>query len=652
MSSNLLISRRALLQMAAGGAIASQIPPWMWEQAAVAAPSPGTPSGTLVVVYLAGGNDWMNTIIPIDDDRYRALRGSLAISRAQTLDMGRGWAMNARLAKTKRIWDRGEMAIVQGVQLPGNSLSHFDAIARLMAGHASGGNPGSGWLGRFLDGIPGSPPLSAITIGDSVPLLLRGNSTSAMALPQDMGYEVGANRSDATNNRMYDALDAFSHGAQLNDWCARVAANTSRAMQSAQLLAPVFGPATATGIAKDLEIAARLINSGIGVRVVNVTLNGFDTHSGQATPHAELLAQLDNGIDTFFATLDTAKALDTTMMVYSEFGRRPRTNGSAGTDHGTASDVWLLGTPVRGGFVGTTPSLTDFDDDGNFVGNVDFRSIVATVVEDCLAADANAIIGGSFPKLDVYGSFDPTRPGYWLAERDGKVTAFGARRNYGSPPRGSTIAAMAAHPSKAGYWLTAPNGAVFAYGAAPFLGGANGTALAAPIVDMTSCPFGSGYWLVAADGGVFAYGDAAFHGSTGDLHLNAPIVDITATASGNGYWMVAADGGVFSFGDAEFFGSTGGIRLNRPVVAMAPTPTGRGYWLVASDGGVFAFGDAEFFGSTGGITLNQPILDIIATPTGRGYWMVAADGGMFAFGDAAFLGSLANKGTAVVGMGA
>ncbi len=193
-----------------------------------------------------------------------------------------------------------------------------------------------------------------------------------------------------------------------------------------------------------------------------------------------------------------------------------------------------------------------------------------------------------------------------------------------------------------GYWLADAEGGVHAFGDAALHGAADGLALTSPVVGMAPSPTAGGYWLATADGGVYAFGDAAFAGSLAGAGT-APIVGIAATPSGRGYWLVAADGGVFAFGDATFLGSLGASALVRPIVALVPTPTGRGYRLVGADGGVFAFGDADFLGSTAATPPVAPVVGVAGTSSGRGYWLVAADGGVFAFGDARFKGAAAGR---------
>ena len=213
-----------------------------------------------------------------------------------------------------------------------------------------------------------------------------------------------------------------------------------------------------------------------------------------------------------------------------------------------------------------------------------------------------------------------------------------------------TTAGVAPTPTGDGYWLAQSDGAVRAFGDAADHGSMAGAALQQPIVGIAGTPSGAGYWLVARDGGIFSFGDAAFYGSTGNLVLNRPIVGMTSTASGHGYWLVASDGGIFAFGDAAFAGSTGNLVLNRPITAMMATTSGGGYWLLGNDGGMFAFGDASFLGSTGGQSIPAPVVGAARSQSGQGYWLVGQDGSVYPFGDASSLGSASGGVAQTVGI--
>jgi hypothetical protein len=231
--------------------------------------------------------------------------------------------------------------------------------------------------------------------------------------------------------------------------------------------------------------------------------------------------------------------------------------------------------------------------------------------------------------------------GYWEAEANGTVGAFGTAPSLGSlsGSLNSPIVGIAATPDGKGYWLVAADGGIFSFGDAGFYGSTGSLVLNKPIVGMSSAPDGKGYWMVASDGGIFSFGDAAFHGSMGGQPLNQPIVGIAPDSSTGGYWEVASDGGIFAFA-APFFGSTGSIRLNQPIVGMEASTNGQGYRFVASDGGIFTFGNAPFEGSTGGMALVAPVVGMAPDNATNGYWMAAADGGIFTFGGASFLGRL------------
>jgi hypothetical protein len=232
--------------------------------------------------------------------------------------------------------------------------------------------------------------------------------------------------------------------------------------------------------------------------------------------------------------------------------------------------------------------------------------------------------------------------GYWEAESNGDVGAFGQAQDYGSMEGKvltSPIVDITATPDGKGYWLVAANGAVYNFGDAVFHGSAASYQLVRPIVGMTPTPDGGGYWMVASDGGIFTFGDATYRGSMGGKRLNQPIVGMATDLATNGYWLVAADGGIFSFG-APFFGSTGAIHLVKPIVGMQALSNGQGYRFEASDGGVFDFGKATYAGSMGGKTLVAPVVAMATDAANGGYWLVASDGGIFSFGGATYLGRL------------
>jgi uncharacterized protein (DUF1501 family) len=165
------------------------------------------------------------------------------------------------------------------------------------------------------------------------------------------------------------------------------------------------GPAyPASELAQQLRLVARLIKSDAGPRVYYTRQGGYDTHSGQAGPHFQLLGALSGGIKAFLDDLAAAKLAErVTVLCFSEFGRTVKENGSAGTDHGTAGPVFLAGPGVRGGLSGARPSLIDLEA-GEPKMAVDFRRVYATALEDGLGIPAAAALGGRFEKLPLFAS--------------------------------------------------------------------------------------------------------------------------------------------------------------------------------------------------------------------------------------------------------
>ena len=404
-----LLSRRRFLQAslatAGAGALTTMVPP-AWRDAAFGASPIGPSDGVLVMVQLGGGNDGLNTVIPIGDGAYYAARRRIAIPASTALPIGSGMALHPNLTRLKQRYDAGHVAVVQGVGYANPDLSHFNSIATWMRGTANPGALTTGWLGRYLDGLA-PDNLLGVSVGSSLPLQLVGARTSATALPLDFGNAFGADRSDANNRRMFDAVKAFAGAPTgLGAWGDAVAQVGSDTMDLATTVSTVYRPAIASGsnLVRSLTLAARLVNANLGIRVLTVASGDFDTHDSEPTRHGALMADLDLAISSFFTTLGAGWANRCTLVTFSEFGRRLADNNSSGCDHGAASNLFVVGDKVKGGMYGAQPSLTAPDDHGNLVANVDFRSVYASILGPWMAADASGILGASYPDLGLFNS--------------------------------------------------------------------------------------------------------------------------------------------------------------------------------------------------------------------------------------------------------
>ena len=163
---------------------------------------------------------------------------------------------------------------------------------------------------------------------------------------------------------------------------------------------PLYKDKLASGrLAEQLDLAARLVNADLGIRVLHVSFGSFDHHANLPGEHGQRMSELDAGIKVFFDKLAAKFAGRVTLLTFSEFGRRVQANQSNGTDHGTASALFAVGAGVKGGLYGQMPSLGALDRSGNLVATVDFRSVYATVLDGWLGADSKQLLGGAHENL-------------------------------------------------------------------------------------------------------------------------------------------------------------------------------------------------------------------------------------------------------------
>ena len=380
----------------------------------------GRADRTLVVIELGGGNDGLNTVVPMADPAYRLLRPTLGVSDAVALDDGIG--LHPGLAKLAARYQAGQVAIVEGLGYPDPNLSHFASLGYWWSG-APGESGGAGWLGRYLDGTVGfEDPLAAVGIGPLPSPALLGNQSFATTIADATGLQPAlpawVDRPDDLiaawarfvpaspdpTTLMGELQQAIVHTVRARRELTETLRAGSGHAESGHADAGVDDPASAYGTeataTASLALAARLIVADRAPRVVYVNgLGDYDTHQGEAQRHPLLMQDLDAGLETFFTTLDRAGASEHALvMTVSEFGRRPSENGS-GTDHGTAAPHFLIGAKVNGGRYGAPPLLTQLDDHGNLVHTTDFRSLYATALQDWLGVEAEAVVGKGFDPL-------------------------------------------------------------------------------------------------------------------------------------------------------------------------------------------------------------------------------------------------------------
>ncbi len=399
-------SRRDFLKRSSLLALAPTVPAFLAHTAWAARPAPD--QRVLVVLQLEGGNDGINTVVPFRDEGYAKYRRALRLHPDQLVKVSSEVGLHPALADAARLLETGRLAIVQGVGYPNPSRSHFRSraiweTARVRRPERGAGGERAddrGWLGRALDDGPRPSdrgPDAVFVGGGDLPLALWGRRAVASSLvrPEDYLLALGG-------------VPGAAGPAADGDLAAFVTRHTLDAYATCGQMATVLragGRAArypATELAGRLEVIARLLKGGVGTRVFYTTQAWYDTHADQLPEHARLLEELSGGLRAFLDDLTAAGLAErVAVLVFSEFGRRVRENGSAGTDHGTAGPVLLAGPGVRAGLIGPAPRLLDLED-GDLKMAIDFRRVYATVLEDWLGLPSRTALVGAFGRLPLF----------------------------------------------------------------------------------------------------------------------------------------------------------------------------------------------------------------------------------------------------------
>ncbi|WP_299454356.1 DUF1501 domain-containing protein [uncultured Microscilla sp.] len=371
----------------------------------------------LVVVFLSGGNDGLNTIVPMDQyAQYYNYRSNLALPEKKLWGLTSRTGLHPVMRDTKEMYDEGRVTIIQNVGYPDMSLSHFKGRDLwLTAGDPS--NPtGSGWMGRYLNDAFPDYPLAYPTDQMPDPLAIEIGAQSSIGFSRNEGIttSIAFRTPDSffdlvnkgTRSTLASNLDvntnygkSLTYLKQMNEKAHQYAARVKEVYDKGNNTidyrlefpgnAPI-GVSKNNGLARQLQIIARLIAGGSKTRVFMVQLGGFDTHSQQveigATDtgrHAVLLSHLSTAMRDFFTDLRNLKQDDRVLgMTVSEFGRRVRSNGSYGSDHGTAAPMFIFGNGAEGGVIGDNANLNSLNRGGNLKVQYDYRQVYTSVLKD------------------------------------------------------------------------------------------------------------------------------------------------------------------------------------------------------------------------------------------------------------------------------
>lgn len=363
----------------------------------------------LVLIRLKGGNDGLNTIVPLYDyDNYANLRPNIRHEESSLFKLSDDFGIPPSLAQLQSMWAEGSMKVIHGVGYEEQNLSHFKS-SDIWASTDFTGEEDSGYMGRYFEELypdflanpPEIPP--AIQIGSIGNLIFDGRGVLNYSMTVANPEQLERIAKNGSLHGLGDLPDC-TYGDRL-EYLRSMANNTFT-------YGGVIGEAYNRGgnslayyddsLGKQLAIVARMIKGNLGTKVYMVSLGGFDTHGNQIDRHDELMDSIAYNTKTFFEDLEQAdmhkKVLATTI---SEFGRRAEENGSKGTDHGQAAPIMIFGPALDdNGFYGEHPSLTDLDRIGNLKYNFDFREIYAALMKEWLCVDANvvdrALLGETF----------------------------------------------------------------------------------------------------------------------------------------------------------------------------------------------------------------------------------------------------------------
>ena len=366
-----------------------------------------------VVVQLTGGNDFMNTLVPYASPAYYDARPTVKISQNDVLPVNEQLGFNPNLAPIKEMYDDGKVAVVQGIGYPNSSRSHFRAmdIWHTCEPNKVGKEGWLGWAIRELDPKKENV-LTGVNLGKGMPraLVAPGVPITSVGDLDNYGLMTGI----AEQHRRDRALEMFKEmyapaigTGPVMDYLSQIGTDV---LSGADILkqAPAMYSSEVeyadNAIAKNLRDVARVHLAGLGTRIFYANHGGYDHHANENKSHPKLLDELSRAIMDFFHDLRAHNGSDeVVMLVFTEFGRRMRDNGS-GTDHGSGGGAFIIGDHVNGGLYSEYPPMNpdQWLNGEDLRHTVDFRGVYATLLEQWLDLDPVPIVDGTFEQIHPF----------------------------------------------------------------------------------------------------------------------------------------------------------------------------------------------------------------------------------------------------------
>lgn len=364
----------------------------------------------LVVVQLSGGNDTLNTVIPYTNELYYDYRSVVRIAEDKVIPLDDKLGFNPDMAPIKSLWDSGNVAVINGIGYPTPNRSHFRSMDIWhTAEPVEIGR--EGWLGRAIEDIDphGENVLTGVNFGRGMPRSLQKRGVPVASVGNLETYGLYPDIQDERTKKM--ALEAFSQiygtGQGKGAVMEFLGQTGTDALKGADILrtAPEKYSSTveygSNSIAQNMKSIAQVLFADLGTRVFYTQHGSFDTHSGEVVSHSMLWRDVAGALGDFMDDLKQHDMEDdVVVLVFSEFGRRIKDNGS-GTDHGSGGSAFLIGGKVNGGFYGDYPSLRERDQlEGDLQFNNDFRITYSSILEQWLGLEPSHIVNGQFEQFD------------------------------------------------------------------------------------------------------------------------------------------------------------------------------------------------------------------------------------------------------------
>ena len=355
----------------------------------------------VVVIQFSGGNDGLNTVIPVRNDIYYKERPRLGIAKDKAISVTDEVGLNPALEAFKSLYDDGSLGILNSVGYPNPDRSHFRSMDIWHSASASNEYVNTGWVGRYLDAqCKGcDKPTQAMELDDVLSLALKGEQSKGLA------FKDPKKLYNTSNGKFLKEVSAnHQQGEETIDYLYKTMSETISSADYIYQQSKAHPSAESypnTSLGKDLKTIASLIFSDINTKVYYVSLGSFDTHVNQEGQQKRLFTELNDAVKAFTSDLKKNNRFnDVLMMTFSEFGRRVSQNASGGTDHGTANNMFFIsGGLKQKGVLNAMPDLSDLNE-GDLKHKVDFKNVYATVLNKWLGADDKMILGNKFDYLN------------------------------------------------------------------------------------------------------------------------------------------------------------------------------------------------------------------------------------------------------------